>query len=401
MPGDDLGAWTARCDLEPRERGVLDGWTIGVKDCIDVGGLPTRLGSQATDPRPAPRDAAIVALLRSAGARISGKNAMHELGLGAAHADGPRATGRNPWDPERVTGGSSSGTAAAVAARQVRAGVGAEFGGSIRGPGAWCGLTALRPSTGHIPLDGCHPGIPLCDAVGPLATTASDVATFMDAVAPRWRAGAGMGPVTVADAHAWHPAGAEPEVTAAWQVFIAWLQREFGGMRDPLPDYQRLERATITHYWGATMRQAVGSYREVWPGRASLLGEEVADALAAAAEIPGTALAEAIAFRARAQADAAALFAVTRVLAMPAAGRFPPRFADLGPRDTAAGGGAMLPATLLGLPAIVFPIGISPGGLPISGQLMGGAGDDATLVAIVDRWQGETDWHARLPRVTA
>ncbi|HEX4248042.1 MAG TPA: amidase, partial [Pseudonocardia sp.] len=153
----------------------LEGVPFAVKDVIDVAGVPTTNGSRVYGDEPAAESATVVRRLEDAGAIPISKDATTEFAVGGPHP--PRLGAcRNPWDPERWAGGSSTGTAAVVASRVVPFGLGTDVGGSVRLPAAWCGLTGLKPTVGVVPRTGVFPLSPTTETVGPLATSAADAA---------------------------------------------------------------------------------------------------------------------------------------------------------------------------------------------------------------------------------
>ncbi|HEY6570100.1 MAG TPA: amidase, partial [Candidatus Limnocylindrales bacterium] len=153
-----------------REIGPLHGVPVGVKDIIDVAGLPTTSGAAPFAHRFPTRDAALVARLRAAGAVIVGKTVATQF----AYKDPAPTT--NPWSAEHTPGGSSSGSAAAVAARQVPAAIGTQTVGSILRPSAFCGVVGLKGAHGAVPLDGVVPLAPSLDHAGPIARSVADAA---------------------------------------------------------------------------------------------------------------------------------------------------------------------------------------------------------------------------------
>jgi Asp-tRNA(Asn)/Glu-tRNA(Gln) amidotransferase A subunit family amidase len=170
----------ARASTERYRRGEplgpLDGVPIAVKDEIDQRPYPTTVGTKFLGREPARSDAEAVARLRAAGALLIGKTNMQEIGIGVTGINPHHGTARNPFDPSRVTGGSSSGSAAAVAAGLCPIGVGADGGGSIRIPASFCGQLGLKPTYGRVSE---HGAAPLCRSlahVGPIAATVSDLA---------------------------------------------------------------------------------------------------------------------------------------------------------------------------------------------------------------------------------
>src|SRR5947207_1726500 len=166
-----------------RYRGPLHGIPIGLKDIYETAGVPTTGHSKVMQDHVPKADAFSVKKLRDAGAVVMGKLATHEFAFGGPSFDLPWPPARNPWDTTRFTGGSSSGTGAAVAAGLVLAGTGSDTGGSIRGPCAYCGLSGIKPTYGLVSRMGVLPLAFSLDHAGPMATTAEDCAIMLQAMA--------------------------------------------------------------------------------------------------------------------------------------------------------------------------------------------------------------------------
>lgn len=169
-------------DIPARSRGPLHGLPMIVKDNIDVAGMPCTAGSPALAHHRPARDADCVAPLRAAGALVLGKSNLHEFALGVTSGNAAYGAVRNPHAPGRIAGGSSGGTAAAIAARLAPVGLGTDTGGSIRIPAALCGVVGFRPSTGRWPSRGVVPiSVPTRDTAAPMARSVLDCA-LLDAV---------------------------------------------------------------------------------------------------------------------------------------------------------------------------------------------------------------------------
>jgi aspartyl-tRNA(Asn)/glutamyl-tRNA(Gln) amidotransferase subunit A len=162
--------------------GPLHGIPIAIKDLIDIAGERTTAGSLFLKDNIAADDAEVVRLLRAAGAILIGKTHLHEFAIGATNVNPHYGPARNPWNLEYSPGGSSGGSAAAVAASMCLGALGTDTGGSIRMPSALCGLTGLRPGKGRISTTGVVPMSWTLDTVGPMAHSAQDVAILMDAL---------------------------------------------------------------------------------------------------------------------------------------------------------------------------------------------------------------------------
>lgn len=178
------------CDADGsrgHSRGPLHGIPISIKDLIDVEGMPTTAASRVLPSRPAARDAEVVTRLRAAGAVILGKTNLHEFAFGTTSEDSAFGAVRNPLDLARMAGGSSGGSAAAVATGIGLGSVGTDTGGSIRIPAALCGLVGLKPSFGEVPVGGVVPLCPTFDHTGPIARSVDDAAVMWSVMSGRDR----------------------------------------------------------------------------------------------------------------------------------------------------------------------------------------------------------------------
>ncbi len=165
--------------------GPLHGVAVGIKDLIDVAGLPTRCGSQILAGAPAAAaDAPVVARLRAAGAVVVGKLHTHEFAYGPLGDTAATGPARNPHDLSRITGGSSSGSAAALAAGHLALTIGTDTGASVRTPAALCGVVGLKPRRGALPGDGVFPLAESFDTVGLLAPDVASAGLAWDALTP-------------------------------------------------------------------------------------------------------------------------------------------------------------------------------------------------------------------------
>jgi len=190
---DDARAAARRADAERadgRDRGPLHGIPISIKDLIDIKGEPTTAASRVLADRVAAADAPVVTRLREAGAVLIGKTNLHEFALGTTSEDSAFGAVRHPRDLARSPGGSSGGSAVAVATGMSLASVGSDTGGSIRIPASCCGLVGLKPTFGEVPTDGVVPLSVSLDHVGPIALTVQDAAWL-------WAVLAGQFPATV------------------------------------------------------------------------------------------------------------------------------------------------------------------------------------------------------------
>lgn len=175
-----MSTWITRLD------GVGSGPRVAVKDLVDVEGVPTTAGSRAVErtAKPAERDAACLKGSRAAGARLMGKTNLHELAVLPLGVNPWFGTPVNPLDPSLIPGGSSSGSAVAVANDEADVAIGSDTGGSVRIPSACCGVSGLKTTFGRIPVDGVYPLAPSFDTIGPLARDITGVTLGMQLLEP-------------------------------------------------------------------------------------------------------------------------------------------------------------------------------------------------------------------------
>ncbi|MFO1210378.1 MAG: amidase [Amaricoccus sp.] len=382
------------------DRGPLHGIPLAVKDLADVAGLPTACGSRRPAP-PAVADATVVARLRRAGAVVLGKLATYEYATVGPAFDGPAPPAVNPWDRERITGGSSSGSAVAVAAGLVRTAIGTDTGGSIRSPAAWCGVVGLKPTRGRVPGAGVFPLAPSLDTVGPIAATVAEAALAFDAIADAGppaaadlgRGIAGLGLGYARDWFAYDPA-LDPRVLDVVDAAVAELSLLGARIAEvALPDHAPLERAggliLDAEAW-AVHREALAADADGY-GRATrdslMRGRLVAEADLAEARRAGIAAAAAV--------DAVLLRHHAIVTAVNLA--MPPLVARY--RDGSAGWNPMrtLPFNLTGHPALSVPAGFVDG-LPVGLQIVGRPGSEALVCRIGAAFENATDHAAQRPQ---
>lgn len=213
-----------------RWRGPLHGVAVGVKDLIDVAGLPTRAGSLIlADAPPAAADAPVVARLLEAGAIVVAKLHTHEFAYGPTGDIAATGPARNPHDPSRITGGSSSGPAAAVAAGHLPLALGTDTGASVRTPAALCGVVGLKPAAGHLSTDGVIPLSETCDHVGLLTADVHSAAVAWDVLARPDGTGGGIQAPGVRGVRVGVPVG--PYWTAADPVIGMAVERALDRLR--------------------------------------------------------------------------------------------------------------------------------------------------------------------------
>ena len=363
--------------LSPAHRAIFltgpfpgDGMRVAIKDCIDVAGETTAAGSRALAAcPPAARDADVVARLRAAGCTIAGRVAMHELAYGVTGVNGWTGTPINPFYPQRVPGGSSSGSAAAVAAGLADIAIGTDTGGSIRVPAACCGVVGFKPSFGRVSREGLTPALSSLDCAGPFARSVADIECGMAMLVSDWRdVAAPQAPRVAFIAASPDDAITDAALAAAKAGAIVTLVS--------LPDMEAAQLAGL-HIIGRECSDAFSPLLAT-----GLVGRDVHDRLTAAAKISDADIAEAEVVRTRFTAAVDALLADYDAIALPTLPCPPPALLD------AADPAAAIPMTancrpfnLSGHPAIALPVG-EANGAPVSLQLVGRRGGDEALCAL-------------------
>ena len=185
-PGENpLGAWYVRTEIAERPDGPLAGRRVAIKDNIEVAGVPMMNGSRTLEGFVPSRDATVVTRLLAAGATITGKSVCEDLCFSGGSHTSVTGPVRNPWDTDRTTGGSSSGSAALVASGEADLAMGGDQGGSVRIPSSWCGTVGHKPTHGLVPYTGAFPIEASIDHLGPITRTVADAALMLNVIAGR------------------------------------------------------------------------------------------------------------------------------------------------------------------------------------------------------------------------
>lgn len=398
-----------------RWRGPLHGIPIALKDLIDVAGEPTTGGSAVFDGRVPPHDADVTARLRAAGAVFLGKLNLHELAYGASSVGGRFGTVRNVWRQELTAGGSSSGSATAVAAGLCFGAVGSDTGGSIRQPAAFANVVGFKPGYGRVSLRGVIPLSAYNDHVGPMTRTALDAAHML-------RAMAGYDPddpTSVDRPVPDYAAALEDAVTGkARRPRLGVARAHFFETLDPVmaPVLEAALRA-LAEVTASPRDVAVPAYldntvfrAEIWAfhrGRVATMPERflpdtlrrirTGEDIDAPTYIAKRREMDELRRSAIKVFDEVDLF-VTPTSAAQAFDISDPRLdfdalraAELGTlRNTR-------PFNALGWPALTIPCGFTADGLPVGLQIVGPPGGEDAVLALAHAYQQRTDWHERRP----
>jgi aspartyl-tRNA(Asn)/glutamyl-tRNA(Gln) amidotransferase subunit A len=361
------------------DRGPLHGVPVGVKDMIDTAGLRTTRGSRHFEQHVPTADAAVVVSLRQAGAVIVGKTHTHEFAYGPTGDVAHTGPARNPHDPSRMTGGSSAGSGAAVAAGIVPAALGTDTGGSVRIPAALCGIVGLRPTQGALDGTGVFPLSSTLDTVGPMAASVADTALLWAAltghpVSIPPLAGLRVGVLRPEQVVNTQEAALDQAVTALTDAGFALGDVAVPELIEFALAYPRVQSPEVYAVHADRVAHAP-----------ELFQPELLDRMSRSAEVRGWEYVAALDFRARQRAGFPERLGVDLLMLPTVPIQAPP----VGARDTELGAGwtnpiaALLsltsPWSMLGVPAISVPVGADP--LPASVQLVGRPGGEDQLLA--------------------
>jgi Asp-tRNA(Asn)/Glu-tRNA(Gln) amidotransferase A subunit family amidase len=379
--------------------GPLDGVPVAIKDELDQQGYSTTVGTSFLGTVPAAEDASVVRRLREAGALLIGKTNMHEIGLGVTGVNPHHGAARNPYNPARMTGGSSSGVASAVALGLCPFGVGADGGGSIRIPSALCGIVGLKATFGRVSE---HGAAPLCWSVGhvgPMAATVRDCAVAYALIAgpdPRDVNTLGQPPVHLDDWAGNNLKGLRVGVNDPWfqdasSDVVASCRaalKQLTGAGAVLVDVEIPELALLRAVHLVTIiSEMAAAHLEHFSKQRDRYGLDTRVNLALARTLTAYDYVHAQRLRQRICRNFAQLLERVDMIATPATATTAPVVHDdvlsTGESDLPTTDKMIrfaLPANVTGLPAISVPAGYDANGLPVGLQLMGRAWEEHTLL---------------------
>jgi aspartyl-tRNA(Asn)/glutamyl-tRNA(Gln) amidotransferase subunit A len=399
-------------------KGPLHGIPYGAKDLLATAGIKTTWGARPTRNQMIDQDATVVRKLRDAGAVLLGKLAMVEFAgcLGYRFADSSlQGPGRNPWDPERWTGGSSSGSGAAVSAGLVGFAIGTETWGSILCPSAFCGITGLRPTYGRVSQAGGMVGAYTFDKIGPMARSAEDCGFILQAIAgtdpddpssleeplrlERSRVDLGRLRGALVPLDFTKTKGAEPEVKHAFDGAVAELRSAGLKLEEaPLPKFPASEVASIL-----ITAEALSTFESFYKnGTVRELRDPYAPYQVEVSRfLTGADVVKAWRMRELLQSKTAEFFSRYDVIVTP-------NFMSVAPsihEDL----NKSLPYTdpvgaignACGLPSIALPCGFGKGHMPVGFQIMGSAFEEPLLLELGRLYQSRTRFHRERPPLAA
>ncbi len=379
-----------------RERGPLWGVPYAAKDLFETRGIRTTAGSRVLEDWIPTRDATVIARLAAAGAILLGKTNQHEFAHGATGINAHFGTVPNPWQPDCLAGGSSSGSAVAVALGLAAFSLGSDTGGSIRVPAALSGIVGLKPTAGRVSTDGMVPYCWSLDHVGILARTVADTGIVLRAIAEPDPA---LPALPVADLSVPRPASLRigvprdallddvaPDILAAFETAMKFLHGE-GARILPidLPDLDEARTVSLL----VQMPEALSYHRRYLPTKSDLYGDDVRSGLAFGQFILAEQYVGAKRMIERYRRELAATLETVDALITPTCAIVAPRIGattvTIDGRAHAVGN-ALTRFTglfnMTGNPAISIPAGCDKAGLPIGLQIVGQVYDDARLLAI-------------------
>ena len=357
--------WLARPETPPSGRR-----TVAVKDLLDTAGLTTTYGSIIFADHVPATNAAAVERLVEAGYSVAGKTNLHEFAYGISSQNEHFGTVPNPRFPGRLAGGSSGGSAAAIASGEVDLALGTDSGGSIRIPAAWCGIVGFKPTFDLVDVAGCFPLAPSYDHVGPMASSVAGCVELMAALVPGFAVPGldSLGELRIG--RTWLDEAEEPvrdRVAAVLELLPPGPTVEL-----PLPD--PAENALF-------MREVADVHRGLFPERADEYGEGIRWKLERCLAVTDGEVATAERLRAEYRERWDELFGELDLLVAPAVAIEPPPD-DADERELRSRGIRLTyPLDVLGWPSLALPAGLTANGLPASIQLIGRPGADRLVLA--------------------
>jgi len=391
------------------DRGPLQGIPYALKDIIETAGIRTTGHSKLLLDNVPEQDAEVAARFKAGGAVLLGKLGTYEFAIGGPSFDLPFPPARNPWNPQHVTSGSSSGSGAAVASGMVRTAMGSDTGGSIRGPAAYCGTVGIKPTYGRVSRRGVFPLSYTLDHLGPLTWSVEDAALTMQVIAgfdpadpgsadvpvPDFAAGIGrdLSGLTLAYPRNFHALDTEvtPEVLAALDTAVEKMAA-LGAVVEEVefPDYALFDACGRV----ILNAEAYAIHEQNLKSRPLDYGRYAFQRIAPGVVLSAADLVQALRLR-RELSDFLNKTILGRFDAVVTAAAFAPaeRFDSYGKDAKRWSGIRTIPFNVTGNPAMAMPIGFAANGLPLSMQIVGRAFDEPTVFRIGAAYEAATSWN--------
>jgi aspartyl-tRNA(Asn)/glutamyl-tRNA(Gln) amidotransferase subunit A len=386
-------------------RGPLHGIPVALKDLIDTKGVATTAGSALFKDRIPTEDAEVVRRLKHAGAVLLGKQNLHEFAYGGSSMISYFGEVHNPWNSAFIAGGSSGGSASAVAAGLCYAAIGTDTAGSVREPAALCGIVGLKATYGRVSARGVIPLSPSLDHVGPITRSVADAAIVLWAITDRQEGELGLtfdsnqeiAPIRIGVPRRFFYDDLDPEIAAATVGALATLEQLGGQIAEfdlPVPTDRTLQNAEAFAVHAQNIVRSPELYqpetlRRIHSGE-NTSKEKIADAERALREI---------------RRSIGSIFGSVDVLVTPTTPIAAPEIAalkqhpeQLRPREILLLRNTR-PVNVWGLPAISVPCGFTRAGLPIGLQIIGPWGDEARVLRVAHAYEQATSWHKSAPHL--
>jgi aspartyl-tRNA(Asn)/glutamyl-tRNA(Gln) amidotransferase subunit A len=391
-------------------KGPLHGIPLAIKDLIETAGVKTTAASAVLKDNIPAADAEVIRRLKSAGAILLGKLNLHEFAYGGSGIIGHFGPARNPWNTEHVTGGSSSGSAAAVAACLCYGAIGTDTAGSIRLPAACCGITGLKPTYGLVSARGVIPLSWSLDHVGPMARTAADAALMLQAIAaydPQDVVSQKFPPVYYPSAmeesisslrlgvarQFWNKVDAE--IAAAVDSAVITLSKLTSGT-------QKVDLSTETDRT-LVRCEAYAYHQKYLPGSEKDYNPETLRRIRSGADVTAPQYIQAQHELLQQRRQVLQMFERVDLIVTPTTPLLQPTFSDLQATPDQLRNKEMVmlrntrPFNVYGLPCISLNCGFSTSSLPIGLQIIGAPGNEGIILALAHAYQKQTDWHKQRP----
>jgi aspartyl-tRNA(Asn)/glutamyl-tRNA(Gln) amidotransferase subunit A len=403
--------------LRGSDRGPLHGIPISLKDNFYTRGIRTTAGSKILSDFVPETDSHVASRLARAGTILLGKTNMHEFAYGITGENPHYGSSRNPWDPQRISGGSSGGSAVAVATGMGFASIGTDTGGSVRIPSALCGIVGLKPTFGLVSVSGVVPLAVSFDHAGPIARSVSDACIVLESIAGKYPKGAAR------------PDHRKLRENLPARFRLGWPKDFFFDRLDD--EVRRLVEATANAFQslGAEIQEIslphlansvdqatsavvaeASHYHEsqgYFPARAKEYGEDVRGHLEWGHKLLAVDYLRALGAKREVEQDFASAFEKVDAIVAPTSPITAPLIGEsevhvAGQRETAVRAELLRltrPANVTGNPAISIPCGFTPQGLPVGLQLIGPRWGEAQLLSIALAYEQATEWHLRRPPI--
>jgi aspartyl-tRNA(Asn)/glutamyl-tRNA(Gln) amidotransferase subunit A len=404
-----------------RWRGPLHGIPIALKDLIDTAGVRTTAASGLFKDRVPTQDAEIVRRLKAAGAVFLGKFNLHEFAYGGSSAISYFAPVRNPWDSGYSPGGSSGGSAAAVAAQLCYAAIGSDTGGSIRQPAGYCGIVGLKPTYGRVSTSGVIPLSWSLDHVGPMTRTAKDAALMLQVIAGYDAQDTTSTDTPVADYAATIAAATSslrlgilrayfydalnPEIQAVMEAALSVLKTLTRTQRDIAPLATDNTYSSVMDPYVTILRAEAYAYHKEYVSKSpELYQAQTLKRIQAGADITTSAYIQAQRQREQIRRSVSRVFETVDLLITPTTCVPPFAIADLADPNTLREKELLTlrntrPFNMLGLPTVSVPCGFTRSDLPIGMQITGPPGGEATVLRLAYAYEQATEWRKRKPNL--